>query len=185
MKPRAFTLIELMVVISIIAILIGILLPTLSAARLRARKVTCSAELRQIGLAVQMYRDEWNGVFPTARYMPEPFLSGDDDPPLTVALKPHLTGESAGTQNVYHCPGDELVFDRAGMSFMYQSELSGVRLETWFPVVAFNIPPSQILVSRDFDGGTFDLTDGSQLVVPSFHGLRNLLFADGHVGNFP
>jgi prepilin-type N-terminal cleavage/methylation domain-containing protein/prepilin-type processing-associated H-X9-DG protein len=184
-RRTGFSLIELLVVLSIVAILIGILLPTLTAARARARKVTCAAELRQIGLAVLMYRDEFNGVFPTARYMPEPFVSGDDDPPLPSVLRPHLTGDAQGDQSVFHCPGDNDVFSRAGISFMYQSELSGQRLETFLPVVVFNIPPEQILVSRDFDGGTFDLTDGDQLSVPSFHDLRNLLFADGHVGNYP
>jgi len=182
--PSAFTLIELLVVIVIVAVLIGILLPTLQAARARAVKVGCSANLHSIGIAVQVYKDQFRGVFPVARYMPPPFISGDDDPTLMKALDGYISHpQNAGERTAYQCPGDNDVFKLASMSYMYQSELSGLALENFFPVVMFNIPASEVVVSRDFDGGTFD-TDTGQIVVPPFHGLRNILFADGHVGNF-
>ncbi|MHC4204889.1 MAG: type II secretion system protein [Planctomycetota bacterium] len=64
---RAFTLIELLVVTAIIALLLGILLPVISRARLQAKVVTVNAELREIGMALEAYSFDNSDKYPPTR----------------------------------------------------------------------------------------------------------------------
>ncbi len=70
----AFTLVELLVVIAIVAVLASLLLPGLAAAKEAGRRAVCSSNLRQIGLAIHSYAEEYDGAIPYGPQAP-PFTS--------------------------------------------------------------------------------------------------------------
>lgn len=181
-RPRhAFTLVELLVVLSITALLVGILLPALASVRMYANRTACSANLRQVGIAVQSYTNQFAAKYPLARYMPDPFVTGfPADPGLPDALGPFI---DSAARKVYRCPGDSQVFAAAGISYVYSTMLAGRAPEQSWMITRMGLNLTQVPISYDCDGNTFTLTTGN-ISVPPFHDRRNILFADGHVGEF-
>lgn len=66
-----FTLMDILVSIAVIAILIGMLLPRLSTVHETARRVSCQSNVRQIGIGMMTYANDWQGWLPPSVYMPE------------------------------------------------------------------------------------------------------------------
>jgi prepilin-type N-terminal cleavage/methylation domain-containing protein len=80
-KSKAFTLVELLVVIAIIALLIAMLLPALSKAREQAKRAVCASNLRQNCLSLMMYADENKGWFPQTDYRCANFINAYNGSP--------------------------------------------------------------------------------------------------------
>jgi prepilin-type N-terminal cleavage/methylation domain-containing protein len=143
---NGFTLIELLVVIAIIGILAGMLLPTLTSAKERAKRIGCVSNLRQIYLAVAMYAGDYNNRMPPKYEIKKQVLKGDDilkgRKPQTLAngihtlLAPYVGGmneqQLAGAKGnhsprVFACPSDNgdfqdktPVFERRGASLQVE-----------------------------------------------------------------
>lgn len=72
----AFTLVELLVLVGIIALLAGVLLPAVQSAREAARKIRCSSNAKQLGLALNAYISTWDSFPPAAVSSKSPFFGG-------------------------------------------------------------------------------------------------------------
>ena len=208
-RSGGFTLVELLVVISVIALLIGILLPVLAAARTTARRVTCSGNLRQFGIAMESYTQLFDGFYPLARPVAKPFAPysyypasittvppGTELPELTEAMRSVELEVPAkdNLNSVYHCPDDDTVFGLSANSYAFSGFLRGETLQEMLArgfIASRNMDASDIFVMMDFDGeeGGSEFTmlptpdgPGGAMSVPKRHFKRNILFADGHVG---
>ncbi|MCR9295268.1 MAG: DUF1559 domain-containing protein [bacterium] len=107
-RPRAaFTLVELLVVIAIIGILVSLLLPAVQAAREASRRLTCQNNLKQIGLATELFQNSFR-AYPPARFQPRPgssdYACGGREATWLVRILPFLEQTAAEAQWDYSIP---------------------------------------------------------------------------------
>ena len=201
LRNDGFTLVELLVVISIISLLMAILLPALGKARGAAKRVHCESNLRQIGIALRAYLDDNRDIFPICSAIPWEITDTTDPlyaPPITTVLGPLLK-----QPKVFICQSDNIVnppyYKRTGNTSYWYSGLTRTSPQPWlagitirqYPPVQAGAKERNIQVMSDFQSMVIDKIS-NRIVIPPPHpatgknkaGGLNYLYADWHVSNY-
>ena len=192
-----FTLIEMLVVIVIITVLSGILIPALVRSRIAAKTVLCQSNLRQWGLALNFYIDEFDGSIPRRGQGIQPIHKIDRTEDWFNCL-PHYVGEKTYQELVSSDsqpePGDKSIFvcpsakdDSEPYFFSYAMNMY---LSPWVRPQAHNlveIPcPANLVFMADAPGPySSTVPSKKEYSVVARHGNKaNLVFIDGHISNY-
>jgi prepilin-type N-terminal cleavage/methylation domain-containing protein/prepilin-type processing-associated H-X9-DG protein len=178
-RPNAFTLVELLSVIAIMALLIGILTPVLGRVRSKANQSVCMSNLRQLSLAASLYADSYDSYPPAWR---------DDNVRWMDLVKPYIGKDS----KVYHCaadkikeplPWDEEITMSYGMNVF---NLSGQKYSFWYGVRQGDVVnPASTIIFADCTPGKYYCGGGAWREPVSSVDYRHsggfvAAFCDGH-----
>ncbi len=119
MKRRAFTLVELLVVIAVIAALAVIGIGIGRSVLAKSRQAACLNNLRSLGVALESYLQEHNRILP--KLAAGRASKTDDIPVLETVLLPYV--QSADS---FKCPQDSKQYEKSGSSYLWNSTQSGV-----------------------------------------------------------
>jgi prepilin-type N-terminal cleavage/methylation domain-containing protein/prepilin-type processing-associated H-X9-DG protein len=121
-RTAGFTLIELLVVIAIIAILAAILFPVFSRARENARRSSCASNLKQVGLGLLQYTQDYDEMMPSAGAVSSNDNAGYRDSKWMDKIHPYVKNEQ-----VFNCPSDNNV-----NTYGYKYNGTTTRNNRWF-----------------------------------------------------
>ena len=193
--PGPFTLIELLVVIVIIAILAALLLPALSSAKEKGKRIACLSNLKQIGLALTLYTDTYDNTMPSAMsYGALPGPNDEQNAANVVQFTDMYGGVpkdlSLGNPRVFWCPSDRynyLTNKPDGSIDMVNSYSSyRYRFVIWYNTVHFPRlkasdlfkPVAQIVYHENADNHYKRLYSAYVTTQPTL----NAIYADFHAG---
>ena len=198
-KPAGFTLVELLVVIGLIALLIGILVPTLAIARQSAGQAACASNLRQWTLAANLYAIANHNFLPRRGQGQQPTVVIDRDADWFNALPATLRAPTfhdlvaegrmprVDGGGPFVCPQANNLPNGAGYLFTYGMNM---RLSTWLVAQPDRIDrvgsPATLVFMADAPSGYGSVLPFNAAFSPiaRHRGRVNLSFLDGHVAAF-
>ncbi len=176
---RAFTLLELLCVVAILALLANLSVPVLQSARHKAQSVACGSNLRQIGLSLGAYVADNNNTYPKIEGDPSnPIYQPQDNalPSMIAAFQPYGL-----TTNCVKCPSDTLGDDGAGQTYFSHRTSSYF----WRPMLDDEVAGTTVVYVR---GQVIPVASSRVAVAtdwaPFHYGRANRLYGDGHVKFF-
>jgi len=204
---RGFTLIELLVVIAIIAILAAILFPVFARARAQARNVACLSNVKQLGLGIQMYTQDYDEHIIVFMHIPE-FLAGIgktgpivSDWGANVHLWMDMLLPYVKNYNIFACPlrdSEQIDFWWMGSNWMqgtrpcgYAANVYTLEWNTYPSLASFSIPSQSIALyeQRDlmpygelcwFYMQPWRYNNFIKPIRSGQNGVTNYVFIDGH-----
>jgi len=185
-KKKGFTLIELLVVIGIIGTLAAMLLPALGRAREQGRRATCINNLRQIGVAHEMYRQDYDLKYESM--LPHSPLAGKNlhnyiyvpgQGPKAHGLFDYILARdnTEAKKNIYYCPSNRDEGTDTRESLQYWGNSSTANTVRSHYAYAFTDSKKNFFLDWEIEAGARRNSNHKYVV--------NVLFEDGHVATYP